>query len=126
MYAFCTALASSCTVIPFRECDPYIKIYLCDAQNVQCKEVLKTAPKTNRYKYNPRVTFTTEKISKDSTIQIEVWDDSPLFGDALIQITNGNVESFLNEPLRNGVQCEKNLKNSLETMSFWSDELRSM
>lgn len=87
--------------------------------------MLKTVKEKNRSDYNPHVTFTTEKIAKDSIVRIEVWDKKAAFweSDALIQTTKGHVESFLNEPTRNGVQCST-IQNFLETMSFWRDELR--
>lgn len=82
----------------------------------------------NRDSYNPYVTFTTEAIEKDSIIRIETWDASAGFWESerLIQKTNGTVESFLNEPLRLGVKCPENKQNSLETMSFWRDELKHL
>lgn len=87
--------------------------------------MLKTPKKKNRDNYNPHVTFTTERIAKNSTVRIEVWDSSYAFweSDALIQTAAGNVDSFLNEPLREGAHCYENKQNSLETMSFWRDDL---
>lgn len=85
--------------------------------------MLKTVKQKNHESYNPYITFTTERIPKNSTIRIEIWDKGAGFwkSDALIQRTEGNVESFLNKPLRNGGNCSEN-HNSIETMSFWSDE----
>ena len=78
--------------------------------------------------YNPHVSFTTVKIAKNSTIRIEIWDKSASFFDydGIIQIAEGNVESFLNKPIRYGTVCPENKQNSIETMAFWRDEFSDM
>lgn len=90
--------------------------------------MVKSTKKKNRDSHNPHVTFTTEKIAKDSVIRIETWDASTGFweSDSLIQKTEGNVDDFLNEPLRKGVKCADSKQNSLETMAFWRDETKRM
>lgn len=114
----CQSDGSLCKIGRKRKCDSYIKLFVND------QEVLKTAKKKNRDSYNPYVTFTTDRIAKNATVRIEVWDSSYAFweSDALIQTTEGNVQSFLNEPLRVGAHCYENKQNSLETMSFWRDD----
>lgn len=119
VYAHCESDGTLCKIGRKRKCDSYVRLFIND------KEVLKTVKKKNRDNYNPYVTFTTERIAKNATVRIEVWDISYAFweSDAIIQKTEGNVESFLNKPIRYGAQCHENKQNSLETMSFWRDEM---
>lgn len=85
---------------------------------------MRSPTKLIRGHYDPLITLTTEKITKNATVRIEIWDSS--FGfwgtDALIQSEEGSIESLLNDPLREGVDCGNNYSNSIETMSLWQGE----
>lgn len=86
--------------------------------------MIQTPTRVQRKNYDPRITYTTGKILKNSTtIKIEVWDASSEFfeNDAIIQKTEGNIDSFLNEPIRKGTRFDEYLRNKIETMSFWRD-----
>lgn len=58
-------------------------------------------------------------------IKIELWDDDSGFfanPDDLILETEGNVESFMKTPIRDGAVFNSH-QNLIETTSFWQDEL---
>lgn len=114
----CEANAKSCKLLNLLKCNSYIKVFVND------KQMLRSPTKLIRGHYDPHITLTTDKISKNATIRIEVWDSS--FGfwgtDAIIQRTEGTVESFFNEPLREGADCGGGHSNSIESMSLWQDE----
>lgn len=119
VYAHCEADGTSCKFTK-KKCDSYVKLFIND------KEMVKSVKRKNLDSHNPQVTFTSERIAKNSIIRIETWDASTGFWEqnSLIQKTEGNIEDFLNEPLRNGIKCADNKHNSLETMAFWRDELK--
>lgn len=121
VYAHCEADGTYCKFTK-KKCDAYVKLFIND------KEMVKTTKRKNRDSHNPHVTFTTEKIPKNSIIRIETWDASTGFWEtiSLIQKTEGTIDDFLNEPLRKGVKCVDNKHNSLETMVFWRDETKRM
>lgn len=114
----CEADSKTCQLMRLLKCNSYIKLF------VNNKPMLKSSTKLFRQSYDPLITLTTEKIAKNSTIRIEVWDSSYGFwdSDALIQSTEGNIQSFLNEPLREGADCGNSNRNSIETMLLWQDE----
>lgn len=100
-------------------CNSFVKLFINE------DKVIQTLTKVDRKNYDPQITYTTGKIPKNNaTIKIEVWDASSEFfeKDALIQRTEGNIDSFLNEPIRLGVKADEYLQNTIETMSFWRDE----
>lgn len=98
-------------------CDPYIELYVND------ELVLKTEKQVNKFSFDPKVTFTTAKIPKNSTVRIEIWHAKSAFWDrdSLILTTDGDIDSFLKQPLR---EVDHQLKNDnfVETVSFWRDE----
>lgn len=73
--------------------------------------------------YEADITFTTLRIPKNSTIEIQIWDESSAFWEKteLILQSKGDVDSFLNEPLRKGVMINGK-RNEIETISFWQNE----
>lgn len=101
-------------------CKPYVKLFVND------KLVKESTTKKHNTLHDANISFETAKILKNSTIlRLEIWDaGSGLWsGTKSIFWTSGNVESFLNEPIR------KNNMNSSETIdaeiiSFWRDELK--
>lgn len=99
-------------------CDPSLKLFVNDELMIETSKLLK------RFSFDAKITFTTAKIRKNSRIKIEVWHVKHGFwsSDGLIQSVEGNIESFLNEPLRQGHHAYKN-DNRIETISFWRDEL---
>lgn len=85
--------------------------------------MLQTSKLRKQFSFDARITFTTPKIRKNSKIKIEVWHVKRIFWDTdgLIQSIEGDVESYLREPLRQGDHVYKKF-NFIETMSFWRDE----
>lgn len=79
----------------------------------------------NKFIYGADITYTTHKISKASTIEIQIWDKKAAFWEktSLILQTKGDVDSFLNEPLRTGAVI-RGKQNAIETVSFWQDEYK--
>lgn len=86
--------------------------------------MLRSPTKLLRGEYDPLITLATEKITKNATIRIEVWDSGFGFwgSDALIQSAESSVETLLNAPLLEGADCGGGHSNSIETMSLWQDE----
>ena len=99
-------------------CDSYIKLFIND------KEIWKSSTIKDQTIYDANITITSSKIPKHSMVKIEVWNaNSRVFGsDALIQSTDGEIDSFLDQPLRNGKRFENGI-NSIETILFWQDEM---
>lgn len=62
--------------------------------------------------YDFDIYHTTEKIHKSTIIEIEV----------CILRTKGNVDSFLDQPIRYGVIIGGKHNNFIRTSSFWVDE----
>lgn len=109
-----------CKLNPSLGCDPYVILYIND------KEVLRTSKETDKFVTNANKTFASVKIPKESIIKIEIWDAKSGFfesQDALILKSEGDVASFLNEPIRKGVHVWGDL-NKIETLSFWVDEYK--
>lgn len=119
IFTYGKADGSTCKLFGFHGCDPYVKLF------VDENEVLKTARAKHKFVYDTDVTFTSDNIAKNSTIKIEIWDASSAFWehDALILTTQGDVNSFLKQPLREGV-IVKDKQNAIETVSFWQDEYK--
>lgn len=68
------------------------------------------------------LTYETTKIRKNSTIKLELWAAGSICSKSkCIFCTGGNVESFLNHPIRNNNK-NSSLLISAEIMSFWRDE----
>lgn len=97
-------------------CKPFIKLYVND-------ELAKESPaRKDGTLHDADITFETAKIMKNSTIKLEIWDAGSFWsGVKCIFSTLGNVESFLDHPIRNN---SMNLSEviSAETVSFWRDE----
>lgn len=117
VYTFGKDNGKQCKFPSSSGCDSYVVLFVNDEQ------VMKTETVKSRESYDVNKIFTTAKIPKTATIKIEVWhsktDDANK--DKLILSTEGNVESFLQRPLRTGTEFEKGV-NQIETMSFWQDE----
>lgn len=99
-------------------CDPIIKLF------VNGEKLLKTTRSINGFSFDAKITFTTAKIWKNSTIQIEIWDAKKGFmnPNQLIFSKKGTVNSFLNKQRRaEGDDFSENA-NRIETVSFWRDE----
>lgn len=109
----------TCKRNPSYGCDPYVILYIND------EAVIKTKKQVDKFMSSVDKTFMSAKIPKTSTIKIEIWDASSGFweSDTLIMRTEGDVNSFLNEPLRRGIYAYGDV-NAIETMSFWTDEYK--
>lgn len=119
VYTYCRADGINCKYNTKYGCDSYITIFIDD------DDVLKSPKELNKLSYDAKITYTTVKIPKISTtIRIEVRDAS---SGGLILSTEGNVDSFLSKPLREGDFSCKTMKkiNSMEIVSFWQDEYKS-
>lgn len=88
---------------------------------VDGEQVMKTHTEKDEYTYDVDKAFTTGKIKKTSTIKIEVWRPKAHGDDKLILRSEGDVESFLKEPLRKGTHFDMG-DNGIETISFWEDD----
>lgn len=103
--------------------NPFIKLFVND-------ELVKESPKrTDKTLHDVDITYETAKIPKNSTIKLEIWDaNGSAFwsSEKLLFSTDGDIDSFLNEPVRKGAIEVHNLDdvNSIETMSFWLDEYK--
>lgn len=88
-------------------------------------EVYRSPTRKDKYVYDAEVNYVSGKISKDSKIRIEIWDESSAFfeTDHLILTTEGNVDTFLKEPLRKGAWVGDQ-QNAIETVSFWQDDYK--
>lgn len=87
---------------------------------------MKTPTEKNKYSYVVDKTYTSGRIPKTATIKIEVWNSkteklSASRREKLIQRSEGDIDSYLDHPLRIGAQIEGSA-NRIETMSFWQDE----
>lgn len=118
-YTYGEVNGKTCKWNPSHGCDPYFILYIND------KEVLKTAKKVDKFFSEVDKTFTSAKIARNSIIKLEIWDASSGFWekDALILRSEGDVDSFLNEPLRNGIYVLGGV-NAIETISFWADDYK--
>lgn len=116
--AYGSADGSSCDISATSLCDPYVKLFIND------EKVIQTDAQQNICCFNVNATYQSIKIPKASTIKIEVWDDdSGFFGtdDDLVLRTEGDVNSFMNAPIRDGAVFSTH-RNSIETISIWQDE----
>lgn len=103
-------------------CEPYIKLFI-NGKHVHTSAV------GNSGVFFANINYESEKIAKTSTISIEVWDqDGGLnFRDDLLQRTQGNIDSFLSKPIREGYRSSANngQQNYIETATFWLDEYKN-
>lgn len=109
---------SSCETNSNMECDPYLILYIDD------EEVIRTPTREDTTHFDANVDYASKKILKTANIKIEVWDDDSGFlgsPDDLIMRTEGNVESFLNNGIREGAKIAS-LVNRIETISVWKDD----
>lgn len=83
--------------------------------------MLKTPKQKSKVRYDANVTFTTARISKNSTIEINVRDAN---SDDLILNMKGDVEYFVKTRIYESHGSKKDLTepNRIETVSFWRDE----
>lgn len=116
-YTYGEENGKTCKWNPSLGCDPFVILYVND------KEVLRTSKETDQFVTNVNKTFTSMKIPKTSKIRIEIWDARSGYfeKDMLVLKNEGDVDSFLSEPIRRGVYVLGDL-NRIETMSFWIDE----
>lgn len=111
--AYLDATGSDCDT--FSACDPYVKLYI-DGNEINSTGVL-----SGTSLFNADLTYSKwYRIPKTTMIKIKVWDSDslPLDDDDLIQETEGNIDSFLTEPIRKGVQREDK-QNFIETVTIW-------
>lgn len=99
--------------------NPFIKLFVND------KQVKESPKRKDETLHDVDITFETAKIPKNSTIKFEIWDGSCGFwsGEKFIFSTDGNVESFLNDPFRENDRDTKKI-DAIEIMSFWRDEYK--
>lgn len=102
-------------------CNPFIKLFIND-------ELVKQSPKRS-YKalHDADITYETAKIAKNSTIKLEIWNGGSFWTrERMIFTTDGDIDSFLKQPIRIGIGEVQTLDNvnSIETMSFWLDEYK--
>lgn len=117
--AFGLVDGSSCDVSAASVCDPYVKLF------INGEKVIQTQARDDICCFDANVTYQSTKISKTSTIKIELWDDdSGFFGnpDDLILESAGSVEAFVKTPIRDGAVIDSH-QNLIETTSFWQDEM---
>lgn len=119
VYTYCRADGKLCKFNAETGCDSYINIFIGD------DDVLKSPKELKKTKYDAKITYTTKKIPKMSTVvRVEVRDAC---SGGLILRTEGDVNSFLRNTVRESeLRCKtvKNI-NSIEIVSFWQDEHQS-
>lgn len=117
VYTFGKANGKSCQFLDTFGCNSYIRLFINE------EEVMKTEMEKGKTSYNVDKTFTSTRIPKTSTIKIEIWRSKSLahHHEKIILRTEGNVESFLKQPIRSGAHFEHG-DNRIETMSFWQDD----
>lgn len=101
---------SSCDILS--ECDPYVVLYV-NGQEVLRSEVYDGT----RDVRNMNLTYKSGKISKDSEIVIEMWDDDSNHPDLMLQ-SRGDVYVFLHNGHRQDKQVHQNY---VDTHSSWQD-----
>lgn len=110
---------------------------------IDSDKVIQTPAKEDDCDFDFGVTYTSRKIRKTTTINVEVWDDddSGFFSspDDLIIRKIGNVDSFLNNGYIEGptmhlceegnpnefvptLECGLKFQNAIETVLLWEDE----
>lgn len=107
---------SACKFDYIQGCDPFLKIFVNNKLKFESIKLRK------KFLYDPKLTFTTARIWRNSTIKVELWDARRGFWDydALIFQTDGDIDSFLHEPHRQSDNIYN--KNVIEAISFWQDE----
>lgn len=120
MHAHWLANGSACDT--FSACDPYVKLFV-DGNEVKATEV-----RENTNVFHAGIVYVTAKMHKwtERMIKIQVWDSDNVFSgdDDLIQEEDGDVESFLEQPMRFGAR-NGDKQNVIETALFWQDERRT-
>lgn len=116
VYTYGKANGKTCQFLDSSGCSSYIRL------TVNGKEGVTTEIEKDKHSYNVDKTYTTERISKKSIIKIEVWRAKSMTSheEKLILSTEGDVDSFLKEPIRKGTHFDHG-DNRIETMSFWQD-----
>lgn len=124
MCAFGKTDGSVCETAP---CNPLIRLF------INGKSILEKGRNPNADCFDPNISYTSNEIPVNSTIKIEVWDDdTSIFGLDLdlVQREEGNVESFINEPIRKGALIPWHFtkpfrrgfqQNSIETDLSWEN-----
>lgn len=99
--------------------NPFVKLF------VNGKQVKESPKRKDKILHDVDITFETAKIPKNSIIKLEIWDAANVLWiwDKLIFTTEGDIESFLNEPYRISFREYDDI-HSLETMSFWLNEYK--
>lgn len=120
VYTFGKANGKPCKFQGYSGCDSHIVLF------VNGQRVMKTPTEKNKFSYDVDRTYISEKIPKNATIKIEVWNSkteklTASRREKLIQRAEGDVSSFLEQPLRVGALVEGSA-NRIEIMSFWQDE----
>lgn len=106
------------------QCKPYIKLFV-NARLVWRSRIIRN----DKTSHHADTTFETAKISKNSTITLQIWDAGcGLWSKKAFEFTtSGNIDSFLNQPFRENQRkfISKFIKiEAVETMSFWTDEYK--
>lgn len=119
VFAYGEADGSLCKALAIFHCNSYIKLF------VNGREVYRSQTRKDKFVYDAEYNHVTGKIPKTSKIRIEVWDESSAIfeNDHVILETEGDVDSFLKEPLRKGAWV-KDQQNAIETVSFWQDDFK--
>lgn len=117
MHVFGRSDGSACKFDYIQGCDPFIKLFINDELKLETVKLRK------KFFYDPKLTFTTAKIRRNSTIKVELWDARRGFWDydELLFQTEGDIDSFLNEPRRQSADTYN--FNTIEAVSFWQDEV---
>lgn len=123
VHAFGDINGNSCDATKQLHCDIYVKLFIND------ELIYRSPKKEDSLMYDIKYQYISKLIPKTSIIRIDVWDsDSGLFGseDDLILRTQGDVNSFLQNPFRTGTTTKNaspNGQNSINTFVFWKDEI---
>lgn len=114
VYTYGKANGKTCKFFETLGCNSYVKL------SVNGEEKMRTHETKGEHSYDVDKTFISAKIPKKSTIKLEVWRPKSGGEDKLILRTEGDVDSFLKEPLRKGTHFDHG-DNRIETISFWED-----
>ncbi|XP_037037364.1 uncharacterized protein LOC119075076 [Bradysia coprophila] len=106
----------------FSPCDPFIRLTIGG-------NLFETQSKTDTYTFDVDVVYTSPKISKQSMMKVELYDDDGDDNPELILRAEGNIDSFLRRgfrsfPVVHTTTSGRNiqLSNFVDTVSFWQDE----
>lgn len=98
--------------------NPYVKLF------VNGELVLESPKKSDKIYANDDVTYHSDKIPKNSTIKLQIWGSNSCVlwaKDELIFNSEGDVESFLAQPIRKDPNNPAGI-DTIETISFWRNE----